>query len=1668
MIRNFAVLSFLLFLLVPVFAQTMFQSVITEANLDYVNSTEFPPHPDVKGGFPVAASRNEGLTGALHIRGPLVPHANWLTAETEQQQRYIRLAFKEPLPIGTIIGSDGLVSYLKADAAYPGDVTKDEQWVNVPIPQGQAGERVIPFPPGVTTRALRFSFHVTLPPGGISRSGFAGALILQARLHNLTPEGLAFASSQASGAANVLEATRVQNLIYGGTWSAAPKQDISPEHPEWVILSWPGAKSFAAIGFFNAFAKVLEIDALKAGTIGHPAVAPEAAWEKVGSCTWPIWWRPVYTDAFIPFVAPVTTRAFRVRLIQPLTNENPDIARIAAGTRRKASLGGVLCFTDLGAAPVPPRPRAVSEAPPIKIPLTMPTAGKLTVVINDADGKRVRNLLADVDRAAGKLVETWDGRADDGRMVQPGKYTVKAITHAPLHLTYSATVNCSGTPPWWKSASWGDQAGAGSWLSDHAPPHDVTSIGDRTFVGAELAESGHTILACDLDGNKVWGTKWLETAGAGYLTNDGKMVYSASEGRWIRDRLFIHEIDPQTFKWRRVTQLDFDTGNTPAGGLSGIAARDGKLYIAFNQAPQPWLRSAIATVNLDEANTTTSSINNFSAVLLALLRTRGNVPPRAYWAMPASTDPVQHLRLAFKTAQPVGSFISRDILEVSALKSDTAFPGDLKNDEEWVPFTTQESGALRVYTAPPGTSTRALRFTFRNGTGKAWQASLYGGLLMSHRFNDLLSAATLTANVGKIGETGAWSATTAEPITPTNPATLMITWPTEQQFRGIGLLNAFAKRIIIDRYTGPAEQDPATAPETMWSELGEITPIVRWRANYRDDYFDAGNTVNTRALRLRVVEPWINEDSDIAGTTGGKATMARLGGITIFHALGDDPAVAEVPTQRISVVDIASGAWERHIAVPTPQFPHFDSQGNLVLVSGTQVARMNLATGDLTPLVNKGLEAPRGIAFDAQGNLYVGDAGPKVVNVYSPTGALLRTIGTAGGRQVGAYDVNRMANISGIAVDQRGQLWVAEPDFQPKRTSLWAADGKFLNEFIGPAQYGGGGFLDPKDKSRFYYQGMEFALNWQTGAWKVQNILTRTQPAFSGGNVMHPVYLNGKQYLLNDPGRNGNTSSQLLLIGEFRKDRVVPLTVAGNAEMWLPFRTDAALSALLDGEALNNYSFVWSDVNGDALPQPEEVLISPPGVRLTCYSWPSRVNNKLEFSLGNRLFKPTGYSKCGAPLYRPFGDDAKLPAFPAENIYAAAVDSQERVLINGRPVTALAVDGKVAWSYPQQWVGIHDSHNAPSPQPGQLVGALGFIGQEDITGIGPTFMLSGNKGEWYLFTEDGILAATLWRDYRAPGAISWNFPEAKRGMSLDNVTLGEEHFGGGFVRTSDGKYYLIAGHNHNSIAELTGLETMRRQQSMLAVSAADVAAAEVWVAQQAMAEAQRMVPKQLTIAAPPAPVTPDGNLQEWAEDNFTAIGTRGAVAVSADATNLYLAYRVDSGHPLRNAGDDLNMLFKSGDSVDLQIGANPQATSTRTTPVPGDQRLLITLYNGKPVGVLYQHRVPNTPQAERQFFSSPWRTEIVDKILRLDPTGIGIAQSAKGYTVEAVVPLTLLGLTPDKTAMYRADFGILSADASGAATQVRSYWANQATGIVSDVPSEIMLIPGLWGEVRFE
>ncbi|MEI8140778.1 MAG: hypothetical protein WCI03_13040 [bacterium] len=73
----------------------------------------------------------------------------------------------------------------------------------------------------------------------------------------------------------------------------------------------------------------------------------------------------------------------------------------------------------------------------------------------------------------------------------------------------------------------------------------------------------------------------------------------------------------------------------------------------------------------------------------------------------------RHLRIGLNEAVPMGTIITRGKLTgVSVLKSAAAYPGDLGEENQWLPAKRTFGQELSVWTLPPQTTSRALRFTY--------------------------------------------------------------------------------------------------------------------------------------------------------------------------------------------------------------------------------------------------------------------------------------------------------------------------------------------------------------------------------------------------------------------------------------------------------------------------------------------------------------------------------------------------------------------------------------------------------------------------------------------------------------------------------------------------------------------------------------------------------------------------------------------------------------------------------------------------------------------------------------------------------------------------------------------------------------------------------------------
>jgi len=96
-------------------------------------------------------------------------------------------------------------------------------------------------------------------------------------------------------------------------------------------------------------------------------------------------------------------------------------------------------------------------------------------------------------------------------------------------------------------------------------------------------------------------------------------------------------------------------------------------------------------------------------------------------------------------------------------------------------------------------------------------------------------------------------------------------------------------------------------------------------------------------------------------------------------------------------------------------------------------------------------------------------------------------------------------------------------------------------------------------------------------------------------------------------------------------------------------------------------------------------------------------------------------------------------------------------------------------------------------------------------------------------------------------------------------------------------------------------------------------------------------------------------------------------------------------------------------------------------------------------------------------FNAPWHGITFDQVA--DVTDQVQLEQDNAGNYQVTVPLSLLGLNPQPGMKIKGDIGVLRGN--GRETSARVYWANKATGIVSDVPTEAELTPGLWGTWEF-
>ena len=836
----------------------------------------------------------------------------------------------------------------------------------------------------------------------------------------------------------------------------------------------------------------------------------------------------------------------------------------------------------------------------------------------------------------------------------------------------------------------------------------------------------------------------------------------------------------------------------------------------------------------------------------------------------------------------------------------------------------------------------------------------------------------------------------------------------------------------------------------------------------------------------------------------------EIGGLAVFNNM---TVSSMTRAGKLIFADGKAGKLLGEVPLDNPRGSIFDPQGNLLILSGKTLLRFEKVQGLPLPpartLVASGLEDPVGITLDQEGMIYISDRGQShQVKVFTAEGKFVRAIGHPGVPKAGAYDPLHMNNPRGLAVDSNRHLWVAEEYYLPKRISEWTLEGNLVNAFYGPPKYGGGGTLDPQDKTRFYYADdagtMEFKLDWDKGSFQLANVLFRPGaddldiPRRFGSapaegvlyrETHHYCFFRQKQrYFTNCYNSNPTGGSSPAFI--FKEENGVIHLVAGMgvANYWDILRGDAFKTRWPEG--LNwggQVFFIWSDLNGDGKVQPNEVTFQQGdsgGITIA----PDVSFCVARYNGRTMRFAPVGFTEGGVPKY----DLAKGQVLAEGAQYeASSGGSQALVDAAGNAVVTLGIgpysaysicgakNGVATWSYPSPWPGLHASHESPPPsRPGQLIGTTRLLGgfiKPRGSDAGSVWAMTTSMGAVHLFTSDGLYVGTPFQDCRVSPVIA--MPLAQRGMSLDNMSLNGENFWPTMTQTSDGKVFLVDGAN-SIIIRMEGLETIRRIPSTpLTVTTSDLKKAQDYMMEGAVRRKREQGGGVLHVALASAAPTVDGRLDDWNAAEWVEIdksGTaawfdsntkpydiRGAVCV-ADG-KLFAAWKTGLPDLLRNSGEMPIAPFKTGGTLELMIAADPKADPRRKEPVAGDMRLTVTRVKDKTVAMLYRPVVPGvgTPKVP---FSSPWRTLYFDQVLDVSDK-VQWAADGKG-NFEISIPLETLGFTPQPGMRIQGDIGILRGN--GGQTLARTYWSNKATAIVSDVPSEAELLPSLWGCMEFE
>ena len=721
-------------------------------------------------------------------------------------------------------------------------------------------------------------------------------------------------------------------------------------------------------------------------------------------------------------------------------------------------------------------------------------------------------------------------------------------------------------------------------------------------------------------------------------------------------------------------------------------------------------------------------------------------------------------------------------------------------------------------------------------------------------------------------------------------------------------------------------------------------------------------------------------------------------------------------------------------------------------------------------IVSAFLPGQTSVAADAN-FIYTVETDSSVIHVYDrKTKKKLRTIGEDGGGYTGPWRKDRLVKPTSCALDAKGFLWVTENRFDPKRITKWdVKKGTCVYEKTGSERYGApGGGMDEDDPTHWIAHDAEWRYDPAKGVdAPVACLHDETLPL---GEKFDRPPQNARTYRL--VRRDGRTfvigedvaTTVWEYISEERRLKPVamfcaPARYIHSLRIKEPGRTveairDAYVKAFPpDGKKVKVDDFsrdsstlmVWRDRDGDERFDADEFEFGPKDGGALGYwgVFATDLDIRCGAYVGGEYFTlELKYPEWSVPK----AWERRLPAKGRLPNGVGAFRSVEQVsapkgwlVYTGGTPYMLGFDatGRFSWYMKNPYTNVHGSHKAGLPKPGELQGVLFSVGSVPCgrNGEKDVMAVKNNHGRVFFITTDGIYLDELFTDCRVAA-------------SNDETYIGGESFGGSFQYDKVGRRAIfVSGGGGYRWYEIKGLDAVSETSYRRVFSARE------------LVEAQEKFP----VVAEGGRQKPVCSVEESGGLRRVAQWQSGALHVNLDATlgktGLDLRYSVVDPSPWVNNGSDRFEMFKTGDCVDFQFLRGKSPVRVMVYPKGGGAEAVVYDFDGVLAGLRGESAAPRD-------FASPWRKVTAKHVFFPDDLAVRVDRQEGGYTVGFTVPFAWLAESgrPVKVA---ADFGVIFGDRDGTINQSRVYWSNKATGLVNDVPGEIMPEPKAWGSVMF-